>query len=320
MKIKHLFPILCILYLLVFACRKPEKEYKPTHVYTLQPLEIDTSSAIFRGKVSEGTDDINEFGFEWRKITDTVFKTITVQSTNGHFSFMVTGLEEDTEYAVRAFVANKDSLWYAKVFSFFTKGTVADIDGNIYLTLRYGDKMWMTENLRVTRFADGTPIKGHSIGEPDFNGPLFFFDESHTPNPLPNQPKFGLLYNSFAAMCNYKFIPAPIGFQKVFQGVCPDGWHLSTAQEWENLFKFCTEMHNASVIVMKTSNWPDPPYYANNHSLFSVDPAGYFEWKFEGLYESALFWNGPYILFNFNEPHSVQLLGDPGCSVRCVKD
>ena len=40
---------------------------------------------------------------------------------------------------------------------------VADIDGNIYDAVQIGNKVWMAENLRTTRYADGTAIpKGNS--------------------------------------------------------------------------------------------------------------------------------------------------------------
>lgn len=87
---------------------------------------------------------------------------------------------------------------------------VIDVDGNIYSVIEIGGQTWMQENLRVTHAPDGSEITSHS----------YYNDEDSI-------KKYGRLYTWDVAMNGSKTEGA--------QGICPDGWHLPTDDEWKQL-------------------------------------------------------------------------------------
>jgi uncharacterized protein (TIGR02145 family) len=94
-------------------------------------------------------------------------------------------------------------------------GTITDYDGHEYQTVRIGNQVWMTENLKTTRYDDGT-ISGY-----------FFYDNDSVANAV----KYGALYN-WHAMASGK--------------LAPTGWHVPDTTEWNILVNY---------LVLNGYNW-----------------------------------------------------------------
>ena len=114
--------------------------------------------------------------------------------------------------------------------------TVKDIDGNVYNTVKIGEQCWMRENLRTTRYADGSPIPAGgsacSFTEP------YYYDYPSSGFPL---EKRGYLYNWPAVMHGEAASDAN---PSNVQGICPDGWHLPSTSEWTQLTDYVRSVPN----------------------------------------------------------------------------
>ena len=114
---------------------------------------------------------------------------------------------------------------------------VIDVDGNSYPTKELGGLLWMTENLRVTKDAEGKAI-------------TYFH-----PNEDPTQTTtYGLLYD-YPTACQ----------------VCPKGWRLPTNEDWEKLLILGED--NIAPLWKDANYWPGDK--SENSTGFSVRPTGY---------------------------------------------
>jgi len=67
------------------------------------------------------------------------------------------GLTVGTIYYVRAYATNSVGTAYGNQLSFI-QGTATDIDDNVYHVVTIGTQVWMVENLKTTKYSDGTSI------------------------------------------------------------------------------------------------------------------------------------------------------------------
>jgi uncharacterized repeat protein (TIGR02543 family) len=100
----------------------------------------------------------------------------------------------------------------------YAKWVIKDADGNIYTEVKFGDQVWIVENLITTKFNDGTPIPlvtDSAVWENRTLSAYHWYD-----NNIANAKSYGALYNWYVIdSTNTKKI-------------APDGWHIPTAAEW----------------------------------------------------------------------------------------
>jgi len=110
-------------------------------------------------------------------------------------------------------------------------------DGQVYSTVQIGDQCWMVENLNV-----GTMISGGSDQGTDcVNIEKYCYN-----NDPDNCDVYGGLYQWNQAMCGETI--------EGTQGICPDGWHIPTDDEWATLeYHVCVDVIGKPVIECDSS-------------------------------------------------------------------
>lgn len=120
-----------------------------------------------------------------------------------------------------------------------------DYDGNVYDAVRIGDQLWLRQNMRTTHYADGTPIPNGMEATPKnpewasyelHNGDIHSCDSTAYYYEIPEADKdfYGLLYNWPAAVRGNEGKT----YAGNVQGVCPDGWHVPSNEEWGELERY----------------------------------------------------------------------------------
>ena len=204
--------------------------------------------------------------------------------------------------------------------SYYLYETVTDIDGNIYQTVKIGEQIWMTENLKVTRFRDDTPIPNISNYDDKWSdlstGALCWYDD----DPIKYKNTYGALYNFYAVADSRK--------------IAPEGWHVPSADEWKELIEYLggEETAGGKMKLQNPNYWNYTNSGADNSSGFSGIPAGgrgrfgdageggnYATWWSSTSHDSLYAWHwGLYPAkwgIRFNPGHKTS-----GFSVRCIKD
>ena len=254
-------------------------------------------------------------------------------SGTGSFTSSLTGLSSETTYYVRAYATNSVGTAYGNEVSFKTWfGVVTDYDGNVYKIVQIGTQVWMAENLKTTKYNDGTSMslvtnstEWENLRTPGY---CWYNNEEST-----YKDTYGALYNWYTVETG---------------NLCPNGWHVPTDEEWKELEMYLgmsqseadvtgwRGTNEGSKLAGNASLWQDGDLENNAEfctSDFSALPGGY-RGKYDGSFgvlgrfgffssatelNSSIAWLRRLYYDNTNVDRT-NYDKEYGVSVRCVKD
>ncbi|MEI6062162.1 MAG: fibrobacter succinogenes major paralogous domain-containing protein [Bacteroidota bacterium] len=171
---------------------------------------------------SDGGSSVIARGICWGESPDpTIENNKTSDGVGvGSFASTIAGLSPNKIFYARAYATNSIGTAYGNGISFKTKSTVTDINGNVYNVVMIGTQIWMTQNLKASKYNDGNNIPNVTD---NIVWSLLTAPGSCTYNNTTNSDsinKYGRLYNWYAVNTGK---------------LSPSGWHIPTDAEWSAL-------------------------------------------------------------------------------------
>jgi uncharacterized protein (TIGR02145 family) len=203
-----------------------------------------------------------------------------------------------------------------------------DGDNNNYPVVGIGPQIWMAENLKTTKYNDGTPLPNITINASWFSYTGAYGDYDNTPA---NSTSYGRLYNWYAVDNNAATKVASNGGKNI----CPTSWHVPADAEWTALTTYLGGELVAGGKLKETwlTHWITPNAGATNESGFTALPGGvrsfsdgvyysigsYGYWWSTTEFSSTNVWERN-INFNYPTVARANYQKQGGLSVRCLKD
>lgn len=198
-----------------------------------------------------------------------------------------------------------------------------DHEGRSYRTVRIGNRWWMAENLAWLPSVN--PGTAGSLPDPMYYVYGYEGTSVNASMASDNFHTFGVLYNWEAAI-----------------NACPEGWHLSTDEEWEELARYINDQrgpfnklnddwYDLALFLKSAGNWKATGNGTNDFG-FSAVPGGYRgendQFNYGGFY--GMWWTAQALstddawsrgmFFNHDGLNRQSMGKASGLSVRCVRD
>ena len=173
--------------------------------------------------------------------------------------------------------------------------SLTDFDGNVYETVWIGEELWMADNMKTTHYRNGVEIPHvTSSGTWEATTAGAYCDFNNDPA---NSEIYGRMYNWFTTIDN--------------NGICPEGWHVPTSEEYIWLFIYLGGQYNwdddylyagGKLKEIGLDHWNNPNTGATNESGFTALPGGerlpngdyhghWLGWYGDGLGFSSYYWS-----------------------------
>ncbi|MCX6262299.1 MAG: hypothetical protein NTY95_15960 [Bacteroidia bacterium] len=171
------------------------------------------------------------------------------------------------------------------------KSLPMDADGNTYDTVVIGRQVWLSENLKTTKYNIGTPIPlltENTAWSGTGQGACCWYENDDY-----YKDAYGALYNGYAA--------------QLHSVICPVGYHVPTKEEWSMLVIFLEEAPEE----VKES--------------FKINQVGFRVWNGTFVNYSSSWWiyspDGEfYHIYSDNLNITTGMPKNTGYYIRCVKD
>jgi len=250
-----------------FGCETEDEEALLPIVNTSEVIDISYTAAICGGNiVSDEGSPVTARGVCWDTIVNPTINLSTKTtdgSSDGTYISSMDGLIANTTYYVRAYATNGAGTAYGNEISFTTynNNAISDIDNNYYNIVTIGTQIWMKENLKTTKYKDGSDISNINSNSEwiiQSTGAYCWYN-----NNIDNKSTYGALYNYYTVVDS--------------RDICPTGWHIPSNEEWNILETYLGGGGFAGGKLKEagTEYWLSPNIGADNGSGFTALPNGY---------------------------------------------
>jgi uncharacterized protein (TIGR02145 family) len=200
---------------------------------------------------------------------------------------------------------------------------VRDVDGNVYQVVRIGEQVWMAENLKTTKYRNGTTIEnptGSSDWQNNTTGAYAWYN-----NDINWKDSYGALYNWHAVNNT--------------NGLCPTGWHVPTDAEFTAMTNHLGgtsvaggKMKSTRTVPDPHPRWESPNTGATNESNWSGLPGGYrnIDGTFNDIGNLGFWWSATehsaayawsrFLYYGNGSVFRSTNIKAEGFSVRCLRD